>query len=153
VLLDLDLTQEVRPFVLPVDDAVVHLLEDVRACSPFVHDNLWVRLLDVPAALAGRRYAADVDVVLDVRDELVAANAGRWRVSGRAFAADVAVERTTDPADLTLDVRELGAAYLGGTTLLALAGAGLVVPHGPGTLAAASAAFSWPVAPCASWVF
>ena len=48
---------------------------------PEVNDNLWVRLLDVPAALAGRRYAAPVDVVLDVHDARLPANAGRWRLT------------------------------------------------------------------------
>jgi hypothetical protein len=63
------------------------------------------------------------------------------------------VVRTDEPADVTLDVRELGAAYLGGGTLVAMASAGLVAGHRPGALARASAALAWPVAPCSSWVF
>ncbi|MNW70695.1 hypothetical protein D3C74_501120 [compost metagenome] len=50
-------------------------------------------------------------------------------------------------------MRELGAVFLGGVSLAALATAGLVTEHRPGTLGAAAAAFGWPVAPVSSWVF
>jgi hypothetical protein len=63
------------------------------------------------------------------------------------------VAETGDPADLVLDVRDLGAAYLGGRSLAALGRAGLVVERAPGALQRASAAFSWPVAPVCSWSF
>jgi hypothetical protein len=65
----------------------------------------------------------------------------------------VTCERTEEQAHLALDVRDLGAAYLGGTTLAALAGAGLVTELRPGALATASTAFSWPVAPYSGWLF
>lgn len=150
VLLDLDLMGTVEAWV-PVDDPLVHLLVDVRAALPRVADNLWVRLLDVPAALAARRYAAPVDVVLGVHDTLLPANAGRWRLTGDATGAAVAA--TDDDADLELDVRELGAAYLGGTSLASLAGAGLVTERTSGALAPAAAAFGWHVPPGCGWVF
>jgi predicted acetyltransferase len=152
VLLDLDLTSVVAPFLLPADDVVTHLLVDRRAAVPRVMDNLWVRLVDVGAALAGRRYAADVDIVIGVRDGHLAANAGSWHLRGDAFEP-ATCERTDAAADVVLDVRELGAAYLGGVSLAALAAAGLVTERTPGALARAAAAFSWPVAPGASWVF
>ena len=68
------------------------------------------------------------------------------------------VDPELDAADLSLDVRELGAAYLGGRSLAALAAAGLVTVHQrpgqrEGVLARASTAFGWPVAPASSWVF
>jgi len=152
VLTDLDLSHEVTPFVLPVDDVLVHLLVDPRAATPRVADNLWVRVVDVAAALAARRYATDVDLVLHVTDDRVPENAGRWRVRADAFGPANAA-RTDDAADLSLDVRELGAAYLGGVSLAALAAAGLVAEHEHGALARASSAFAWPVAPVCSWVF
>ncbi|MFI2362907.1 enhanced intracellular survival protein Eis [Promicromonospora sp. NPDC019610] len=159
-LLDLDLTNEVSPFVLPVDDVITQLLVNLRAAAPRTPDNLWVRLVDVPAALAGRQYAADVDVTLAVTDSRLPANAGVYRLQAEAFGP-AAVERV-DPEfeapELSLDVRELGAAYLGGKSLATLAAAGLVTVHQrpgqrPGVLARASTAFGWPVAPGASWVF
>ncbi|MCP2262835.1 enhanced intracellular survival protein Eis [Promicromonospora thailandica] len=159
-LLDLDLTNEVSPFVLPVDDVITQLLVNLRAAAPRTPDNLWVRLVDVAAALAGRRYAADVDVTLAVTDSRLPANAGVYHLRAEAFGpatvdrldgSDRLDGQTT--ADLSLDVRELGAAYLGGTSLATLAAAGLVTVHRPEALPRASAAFGWPVAPGASWVF
>lgn len=155
-LLDLDLTSSVEGPMLPVDDALLHLLVDARAVVPKVTDNLWVRVLDLPAALEGRRYSAPVDVVLDVTDTRLPANGGRWRLrtgdtDGGSWAATV--ERTDDDVDLALDVRELGAAYLGGRSLEAQRRAGLVTERRPGAALAAAHAFDWPVAPVCSWVF
>ena len=134
-LLDLDLTATVEAPMLPVDDALLHLLVDPRAVVPKVNDNLWVRILDLPVALAGRSYSAPVDVVLDVTDTRLPANAGRWRlVTGDrqddgTYPADVT--RTHEDADVSLDVRELGAVYLGGRSLVAQARAGLVSEQTP----------------------
>ncbi|WP_435735528.1 GNAT family N-acetyltransferase [Cellulosimicrobium sp. PMB13] len=152
VLTDLDLSHEVTPFMIPVDDALTQLLVDPRAATPRLADNVWIRVVDVAAALSARRYAADVDVVLHVTDPSLPDNAGHWRLRAEAFG-QARAERTDDAADLSLDVRELGAAYLGGVTLAALAVGGFVAEHTPGALARASAAFSWPVAPMCSWVF
>lgn len=154
-LLDLDLTVSVETAALPVDDPLTWLLVDPRAAVTRVLDNLWVRLLDLPVALAARRYAAPLDVVLGVTDARLPANAGTWRLrttgSDGAGAHAAQVERTTAPPDVTLDVRELGAAYLGGRSLTPLATAGLAAEHTPGALLAASAAFRWPLAPLCSW--
>lgn len=117
-LLDLDLMATVEAARLPVDDAVLTLLVDQRQVRPRVSDNIGLRLLDVPAA---RRYAAPLDVVLDVTNDLLPANAGRWRLrtaaaGGAEVAADgypAEVVRTSEPADLAVDVRDLAAAYLG----------------------------------------
>ncbi|GIJ00303.1 putative acetyltransferase [Sediminihabitans luteus] len=152
VLVDLDLSHEVVPFVLPVDDVVTHLLVDQRSATPRIADNQWVRVVDVAGALAGRRYPSPVDVVLHVSDELLPENAGHWRLRADAFGP-ATCERTDDPAELSLDVRELGAAYLGGISLTALAAAGLVTEHAPGALTRAAVAFGWPVSPGSSWTF
>ena len=56
VLLDLDLTIKAEVSHLAVDDALLHLLVDVRGAAPRVGDGVWVRLVDLPAALAARRY-------------------------------------------------------------------------------------------------
>jgi len=157
VLLDLDLTATVESGMLAVDDELLHLLVDPRATVPKVSDNLWVRLLDVPTALAARRYSAPVDVVLDVHDARLPENAGRWRLAtgsqGPDGAWDAQVASTSEPADVTVDVRELGAVYLGGRSLAALARAGLVTEHRAGALQGVAAAFRWPLAPVCSWVF
>lgn len=155
-VLDLDLTTSVAAHHLAVDDPLTHLLVDRRAALPRLGDNLWVRLLDLPTALAARRYAAPVDVTLEVTDVRLPANAGRWHLAATEASDDgwaAQVTRTGAPADLALDVRELGAAYLGARSFVAQAAAGLVGELRPGAAAAATAAFGWPLAPVCSWVF
>ncbi len=150
-LLDFDLTTEVVTPNLAVDDPLLSMLVDVRAGGARTQDNLWVRLVAVQAALSGRRYQADLEVVLEVTDAVLAENRGRWLL--RSNADVVVVERTDRAADLALDVQELGAVYLGGISLVELAAAGLVVEHTPGALARTSVAFGWHRAPVANWVF
>ena len=156
-LLDLDLMATVESPMLAADDPLLLLLVDQRGAKPRLTDNVWVRLLDLPVALAGRRYSAPLDVVLDVTDTRLPANAGRWRLTTDERGADGAwaasVVRSVDDPDLTLDVRELGAAYLGGRSVAAQVSAGLVVERTAGAAQATAAAFAWPVAPVCSWVF
>lgn len=151
-LLDLDLTRSFRLWSAPLDEPLRHLVSDARAVQTEVTDNLYVRLVDLPAALAARSYAADVDVVLDVTDALLPANAGRWRVSAPA-GGTATVTRVEDAPDLSLGILELGTAYLGGPRLTDLARAGRVVEHTPGALAAASTALGWHRAPCCPDMF
>jgi predicted acetyltransferase len=154
-LLTRDLVREVRARVRPADEPLLYLLADPRRARPVLLDGLWVRLVRVDKALMQRRYASAVDVVIEVADDLFAGNAGRWRLrapgpagpEGAAPAAPASCERTSAPADLALPVEALGAAYLGGTRLSALGGAGLVCEMRPGALATLSAAMSWDPAP------
>jgi predicted acetyltransferase len=164
-LLSRDLVSEIVASGRPADDPLLFQLADPRRARPLVSDGVWVRLIDLPRALASRAYSAPVDVVLEVSDALLPANAGRWRLraAGRAGSpagglpsgsADAAsCERTSDPADIALDVRELGAAYLGGTRLGSLAAAGLVAELRPGTLGPLSAALTWDPAPWCPVIF
>ncbi|MEV0324387.1 GNAT family N-acetyltransferase [Streptomyces sp. NPDC050658] len=122
-----------------VDEPLPHLLLNPRAARTSVADNLWVRLVDVGRALTARRYATALDVVLEVDDAFCPWNAGRYRL--HADGEDVTCERTRAPADLRLSAAELGAAYLGGPTLTALAAAGRLQELRPGALAATSLAF------------
>jgi predicted acetyltransferase len=133
-----------------LDDPLALLLADHRAVQAQVYDSLWIRLADVGRGLAGRTYRVPVDVVLDVRDEFCPWNAGTWRLAGDPTGATC--ERTSAPADLTLSVRELGRAYLGGPTLAAMAAAGLV-DGSADTVAAVSLAFSGEQQPWCPEVF
>lgn len=122
-----------------VDEPLPHLLVDPRAVRTTVVDNLWVRLVDAGRALTARRYATPLDVVLEVEDPFCPWNAGRHRLT--ADGDTVTYERTGARADVRLTATELGAAYLGGTTLDTLAAAGRVDELRRGAVAAASAAF------------
>ncbi|MFI9582082.1 GNAT family N-acetyltransferase [Streptomyces sp. NPDC052236] len=145
LLFSIDLTVKVVARNRPVDDPLLHLVNDVRRCELRVRDGMFVRLVEVGAALEARTYRAPVDVVLEVEDAFCPWNAGRWRLVGDAKGASC--ERTGDDADLALSVRELGAAYLGGVSLGALAGAGRVRELRLGALGEASGAFLSDVAP------
>ncbi|MEU7042919.1 GNAT family N-acetyltransferase [Streptomyces varsoviensis] len=144
-LFGIDLTTRISVQSRPVDDALLHLVSDDRRCRLGVRDSLFVRLVDVGAALAARTYQTPVDVVLDVADPFCPWNEGRWRLTGDAKGASC--ERTDEPADLELSVRELGAAYLGGVSLTALAAGGRVREAREGALAEAAVAFGSAVAP------
>lgn len=144
-LTEIDLTTVLRVRNRPVDDPWLHLVDDVRKCGLRWRDGLFVRPVEVGAALEARTYATPLDVVLDVRDGFCPWNTGRWRLSGDSKGA--VCERTNDPADLTLSVRELGAAYLGGESLTSLALAGRVREEREGALTEASAAFMNDLAP------
>jgi predicted acetyltransferase len=157
-LLSRDLVTSYHAVLRPVDDPLLYQLADPRRARPTLSDGLWVRLVNVPAALSGRHYACPVDVVIEVRDRFVSSNEGRWRLRGPSCertsdASAASCERTSDPADLSLDVAELGAAYLGGTKLAASAGAGLVTEHRPGAVRELSAAMSWDPAPWCPMIF
>jgi predicted acetyltransferase len=156
-LLSRDLTTEFRLPHRPVDDPLLYQLADPRRTRPKLNDNLWVRIVDLPRALAGRRYACPVDVVLEVRDEILPANAGRWRLTTTAEAPGGGLAAlcvpASSPADLALDVTELGAAYLGGTRLGAMAGSGLVAELRPGAVRPLTAALAWDPAPWCPMVF
>jgi predicted acetyltransferase len=152
-LLTRDLIGEVSARKRPVDDPLLDLLADRRRARAYLTDALWVRLIDVPAALSRRRYCRAADVVLEVTDELLPANAGRWRLQcpGPADGAAASCERTTAAADIALPVAALAAGYLGERRLGALAAAGLVTEHTKGAVAMLSAAmYSDPAPWCPS---
>jgi predicted acetyltransferase len=161
-LLTRDLVTSVTAELRSGEDPVLYQLLDQRRARVQVNDGVWVRIIDLPAALTRRAYSGPVDVVLEVTDELLTGNAGRWRLRaggpGAAGAAgpagaNASCERTEQPADLALDIRELGAAYLGGTRLGTLAAAGLATELRPGALVGLSAAMTWDPAPWCPQVF
>jgi predicted acetyltransferase len=142
-LADLDLMAKVVTDLRPVDDPLLHLLTDLRAAKVTLTDSLWLRLVDLPAALVARTYSSAVDVVLEVSDELLPVNAGRWRLRVGADGTGATCERTDDAPVLRLDVRDLGALYLGGQGLLQLVGAGAVEVLDPAAVEPTARAFSW----------
>jgi predicted acetyltransferase len=140
-LLDLDLAGTIKLIDRPVDDPIRWRLADPRRLRVTeVGDQLWVRLLDLPGALAARRYAVTDALVLEVSDALRPRNQGRFRLEGGPDGATC--EPTTDEPDLALDVADVGAAYLGGTSLVSLARAERVAELTPGALLRAERMFA-----------
>jgi predicted acetyltransferase len=150
-LLTMDLTRTTSHWAAAVDEPLFFLVNEPRRLGAKLGDALWLRIIDVPSALSARRYAARVDVVIELADELIAGNAGRWHLTGAPDGARCT--STMEPADLVCDIRSLSTVYLGDVQLSSLAAAGLVRERRPGALAAATAAFGWHRAPSAIEVF
>lgn len=138
-LLSLDLTEQVVYDLAPADHPLPLMVAEPQAVELSLSEGLWIRLVDVDRALAERSYAQPFEVVLEVTDDVCPWNAGRHALAWDGTRA--ACEPTRAAADLALDVADLGAASLGGTTLDALALAGRVRELRPGALAVASPAF------------
>lgn len=147
-LLSIDLTRRVRYWVAAVDEPLQYLVDDSRRLGRRYLDGLYVRLVDLPAALEARHYTAPIDAVAEITDPLLPANSGRWRIAGGPDKVTCA--RTDDAPDFACSITELGAAYLGGTSLAALAAAGRVRQL---TDNLPSAAFGWHRQPNAIEVF
>ena len=110
----------VRAQLLPLDHELFLLLREPRRLSFEYRDGLWVRLVDVEAALNARSYKPGEPVVIELVDEFCPWNAGRWRVGPDG------AERTDAEAELAMPVESLGSAYLGGFSFGELARAGRV---------------------------
>lgn len=122
-----DLVDTVTADLRPIDDPIVWLVADQRGVTVQIHDHGWLRVLDVPVALAARRYSAPLDVVIHVDDALGFAE-GTWRVrvgtDGQASVEDAGGHS----ADVSMDVSTLSALYAGGVSAVQLRAAGRV--HG-----------------------
>lgn len=149
--LTFDLVSKVSWFNAPADDPIQLWLQQPRHSTRQLEDSLYIRILDLPAALGARTYTTSIDIVLNVTDDRFPDNAGRWRLAGGPEGGTC--ERTSAPADLSLDVRVLGAAYLGGVSLPTLHLAGWVEQHTPGALVRFDHAFRTPLAPYCPFVF
>lgn len=133
-LLDHDLVTTVVAPMRPVDEVLPWLVANPRAVQTVARrEHLWLRLLDVPAALSARRYAAADSVLLRVTDPLGLA-AGAWMLTvGSDGSATVAVDGWEHGAAVVdLGVAELGALMLGGSSADALRVAGRLAEGTPG---------------------
>ncbi len=154
VLSDLDLMDVTQAAKFALDEPLLHMLVDERSLTSTVRDNLWLRILDIKAALEGRGYEADCDVTVEVTDARVPENAGVWRIRVVDGTAEVTpVGSIGDPADLGMSIQELGAAYLGGNSLESLRAAALIDERTPGSLHALSLAMRSPVSPVSNIPF
>jgi predicted acetyltransferase len=145
VLLSVDLVRTTQVPMASADDPLKQMLADPRALNVRPTDALWVRLVDVGAALSARRYPTNINLVFEVRDEFCPWNTDRWHVWGHPAGAFC--DRTDRDPDLVLGIEALSAAYLGGVSLATLQAAGRVTEISPGAVTLASTAFFWPVTP------
>lgn len=147
-LLSLDLIDVVVIESLPLDDPLPIATTDRRSVklgSP--HDETWLRLIDVEAALGARQYGAADPVSVEVRDTLLPGNNGVFAI-GPTSTVRIAAE-----PDVVVDVATLAAAYLGGTRWRQLAAAGRVSIASPEALARLDTLFAVDAAPYAGTDF
>ena len=136
-LLAIDWIATVKSYLLPPDHPLFLLLATPRRMRYRMGDGIWVRLVDVGAALSGRSYSGDGSIVFEVADEFCPWNEGRWKLSGGR------AERSKDAADLSVPVQSLGSALLGGVSFAALRRAGRVVELKAGAIERADGLFRW----------
>jgi len=146
-LLDIDWYATLEASLLPVDHPLFLLLATPRRMKFRVGDSLWVRLVDVGAALSGRQYASDGSIVIDVHDAVCPWNEGRWKLDGGKAS------RTDDDAELALGVDALGSAYLGAVSFSELWNAGRVEELAEGAIRRADALFCWRPLPWCPEIF
>lgn len=124
-LITIDLVATIKAELRPLDEPIEELFVDRRAVATTeIEDETWLRLVDVPAALAARTFdelgTGAGSVVIEVRDGFLAANSGRYRIGdGPARPVD-------EPAELAMDVDTLAQLYLGDIAPSVLAGVGRV---------------------------
>lgn len=152
-LADLDLTHEVVAGGRPLDEPLRHLLADPRQLRVTkLYDWLWLRLVDLPAALAARRYRVAACLTLEVADVSCPWNEGRWRLEGGPDGAECRRAGPGEAAELALDAATLGSIYAGGVGLAGLVRAGRLVELVPGTLGRAGAMLGTDPLPfCSTW--
>jgi len=141
ILLTHDLVGEASMLHVPLDDVLAWSVADPRRLrTGNTSDWLWLRLLDVPAALADRRWGGAGGVVVEVVDRFRPASGGTFAIESDADGRG-AVTATSAPPDVVLGPEELGALALGGVSASALARAGRVDERRTGALATADALF------------
>jgi predicted acetyltransferase len=143
---ELDLTVLVEAYLFDSASSLPLVVRDPRALNLRWSDGLWLRLVDVEAALQARSFRPGRSVVLEVRDELCDWNDGRYRIGDDAA-------RTDAEPDLVLDVADLASAYLGQYDFNRLVAAGLAEERFDGAADAATALFRTDLPPFCPEVF
>ncbi len=148
-LVGIDLVKELAGWNTDPAASLQWIVTDARRVHTRPSDGVWVRLLDIPRALEARHYRVPGQLVMEVADGF-GNSAGRYRLEAGPSQALVSI--TTEPADLVLDVGELGAIYLGGIRPGELARAGLLTGSEQ-AVRAADDMFGWHVEPWCPEVF
>jgi predicted acetyltransferase len=147
-LIELDLIDRVVFWMLPVDDPLPWLLLDRRAMRvTAVHDETWLRIVDVEKALTARQYEGDGAVIIAVNDPLLPDNSISVSIAGHG--AEVTEQRPR----LRVGVEGLASVLLGDATWRSLAVAGLAWAGDPAVVDVADRLFAVHDAPYAGFFF
>jgi predicted acetyltransferase len=150
-LFGIDLIKTVKADLLPIDHPLLLMIAEPRRLHFTLTDALWLRLVDLPAALAARTYGADDALVFDVVDTFCDWDAGAWRLESRNSHGEVT--RANGQPDIRLPSERLASAYLGGISFARLARAGWVQELTPGAIARADRLFRIDHAPWCAEIF
>ena len=125
-LVGIDLVGRVKAWRTPVQNPLLLQVAEPQRLGLTIRDGIWLRIVDLPAALEARTYAAPGRVTLEVTDAFIPSNAGRWTVDvlGDRGVASVAAAAAGVEPDLALDIADLATIYLGAFTFADLARAG-----------------------------
>lgn len=148
---DMDLIERTEAVKRPVDDPMPWLLADPRRLQRSTRDGLWLRIVDVGAALQLRAYLANDRITLRVRDDFCSWNDATFELDGSFEGAHCRVSESSP--DLTVPVAALSSAYTGAATFTTLAQAGLVEEHTPGALLRADRMFAAQLKPWTPYNF
>jgi predicted acetyltransferase len=147
-LFEVDWTDIVRAEQLPMDDPLLLLVDRVNELGLRMYDGLWVRAIDVGAALEARGADGDGRATVEVTDDpQFPDNVGTWTVEPDR------VRRSSRRPDVRTDVQGLGGVMLGGFTFAQLARAGRAKEGTRGGLARADALFRVERAPSCPEIF
>jgi predicted acetyltransferase len=139
-LFGVDLVTRVKAWAIDPAWPLFLMVADPRRLHISTSEGLWLCFVDVEAALRARGFAGDEEAVLEVEDDVLAGNRGR-------FAVGAEPGRTDAEADVALRASDLASAYLGAFTFERLAAAGRAKELRPGGLARATALFATPIPP------
>ncbi|MFV2000392.1 MAG: GNAT family N-acetyltransferase [Acidimicrobiia bacterium] len=116
---------KVRVWNAPLNDPVPMMVrEPRRLIYSSVYDALWIRILDVEAALGARHYERDGSLTFAVVDEFRTQTVGTYRID---VADGVSMcSRTDSSPEISIDIDVLGALYLGGGDAYGYADAGRI---------------------------
>ena len=141
----IDLMTDIEGFSRPIDDPLPWRLEDPRRLERSTHDQLWLRLIDVKAALESRSYDTHGELTLGVHDSFCEWNDGPFTLEAGPEGA--IVSKSGSSPDIELTAAELAAVYLGGVPFDTLVKAGRVRAKSAKVLEMADRMFRTPRGP------
>jgi predicted acetyltransferase len=137
---DVDRTSSTEALKRPVDDPLPWMLADPRRLQRSIRDGVWVRVVDVAAALKLRRYMQPDKLVIEIKDDLCPWNEGRFELEGSPEGAEC--RASSSSPDLVLGISDLASAYMGAVSFSTFARAGLAEERTPNALLRADCMFA-----------
>lgn len=109
----------------PADDPALELFSEPRMLRATDREGVYFRIIDLPAALAGRGYDRDGEVIIGIdADRESPWNEGGWRLTVNAGEAEVTP--VSAPAEVNFSIRSLSSAFSGHRRVSQLAAWGLI---------------------------